>query len=113
NLINGYYRPTHGKVLIGDYDLHETPELASQIGYVPQDDLLHEELTVYENLAYSARLRFPAKSRADVDALVRGVLDEIGLTAKRDKLVGGPTHKVLSGGERKRLNIGLELLSDP
>lgn len=112
NILNGCIRPSHGAVLVENFDLHRTPELVSNIGYVPQDDLLHEELTVYENLAYSAHLRFPARSSHEIDLLVNGVLDEIGLSAKRHHRVGSPTHKVLSGGERKRLNIGLELLSD-
>ena len=112
NILNGCVRPSRGAVLVENFDLHSTPELATTIGYVPQDDLLHEELTVYENLAYGARLRFPAKSSHEIDLLVNCVLDEISLSAKRHHRVGNPTHKVLSGGERKRLNIGLELLSD-
>ncbi len=113
SILNGQQSPTHGRVLVEGFDLHDDgASISRQIGYVPQDDLLLEDLTVFENLAYSARLRAPARSLPEISALVDGVLHEIGLEEQRDAKVGSPTHKVLSGGQRKRLNIGLELLGD-
>lgn len=113
SILNGQQSPTGGRVLVEGFDLHgDGATISRQIGYVPQDDLLLEDLTVFENLAYSARLRAPARSMPEIRALVDGVLHEIGLEEQHDTKVGSPTHKVLSGGQRKRLNIGLELLGD-
>lgn len=112
NLMNGFYKPQNGRILIDNYDLHEEYDrLKDFIGYVPQDDLLLENLTVYENLYFNARLRYPNGTR-DLDNFVNKVLRDIGLWEKRDVRVGSPLNKVLSGGERKRVNIGLELLSE-
>lgn len=112
NLMNGFYKPQEGQVLIDNYDLHDSYDrLKDFIGYVPQDDLLLENLTVYENLYYNAQLRYPNGTR-DINNFVHKVLRDIGLWEKRNVRVGSPLKKVLSGGERKRVNIGLELLSE-
>lgn len=112
NLINGFMSPAEGQVLIDGYDLHVNfARFRDRMGYVPQDDLLFENLTVFENLYFNARLRYPDGSN-DLKALVHSVLRDIGLYEKRNLRVGNPEHKVLSGGQRKRLNIGLELLGD-
>ncbi|MEZ5196905.1 MAG: ABC transporter permease [Bacteroidales bacterium] len=76
-----------------------------------QDDLLFENLTVFENCHFNAKLRFPGKER-NHRAIVDRVLHDIGMYEKRNVKVGDPLHKVLSGGERKRVNIGLELIAD-
>lgn len=78
----------------------------SQIGYVPQDDIVHRELTVAEVLNYAARLRLP--SDINVEEVVEKTLDEIEMGDRRDVLVSR-----LSGGQRKRVSIGVELLADP
>jgi ABC transport system ATP-binding/permease protein len=112
NLINGFMPPQEGQVVIDGYDLHGNfQRFRDRMGYVPQDDLLFENLTVFENLYFNARLRYPDGTN-DLKALVNSVLRDIGLYEKRDLRVGSPEHKVLSGGQRKRLNIGLELLGD-
>ncbi len=112
NILNGYYKPQEGHVLADGHDIHDNVDLlSSYMGYVPQDDLLFENLTVQENLYYNAKLRFPGKER-NIKAIVDGVLHDIGLYEKRNVKVGDPLHKTLSGGERKRVNIGLELLAD-
>jgi ABC-type multidrug transport system ATPase subunit/ABC-type multidrug transport system permease subunit len=112
NLINGFMSPESGQVLIDDYDLHVNfQRFRDRMGYVPQDDLLFENLTVFENLYFNARLRYPDGTN-DLTALVHSVLRDIGLYEKRNLRVGNPENKVLSGGQRKRLNIGLELLGD-
>jgi len=82
------------------------------MGFVPQDDLLFDNLTVYENLYFNAKLRYPSKPKKVLEALVNKVLKDIGLLDKKGSRVGNPLDKTLSGGQRKRLNIGLELLSD-
>ncbi len=83
------------------------------IGYVPQDDILNEELTVWENLAFNARLIFSDKSIAEQDELVEKALTDFDLVEARDLKVGTPLNKILSGGQRKRLNIALELMREP
>lgn len=111
--ISGQITPQAGRVLVDQHDLHKEYEvLKDYFGYVPQDDLLLPNLTVWENLYYHARLRFPEKTDEELGARIDLVLDKIRLKEKRFTRVGQPTQKTLSGGERKRLNIGLELLSD-
>ncbi|MBN1696816.1 MAG: ATP-binding cassette domain-containing protein [Spirochaetales bacterium] len=113
-LLLGYYRPSGGRVLVNGEDFFANfDRVRHYIGYVPQDDLLLENLSVYENLKYAAKIRMPEKSGREIDYLVQTVLKDIGLLDKRNLKVGSPVQKVLSGGQRKRLNIGLELLSDP
>lgn len=112
NIINGYNKPTHGTVELNAYNLHKLyPSLRDHLGYVPQDDLLFENLTVFENLFYNGKLRYPRKTDKEITDLVNAVLIDIDLADKRDIPAGSPTQRTLSGGQRKRLNIGLELLS--
>jgi ABC-type multidrug transport system ATPase subunit/ABC-type multidrug transport system permease subunit/putative methionine-R-sulfoxide reductase with GAF domain len=113
NVINGYQKPSYGDVVLDSFDLHRNYSfLKNFMGFVPQDDLLFDNLTVYENLFYNARLRYPSKQESVLKALVSKVLKDIGLSDKKDSKVGNPLDKTLSGGQRKRLNIGLELLAD-
>jgi ABC-type multidrug transport system ATPase subunit/uncharacterized tellurite resistance protein B-like protein len=113
NIINGYNKPNDGNIEINAYDLHhEYSALKDYLGYVPQDDLLFENLTVFENLYYNAKLRHPDMSEEEITMLVEQALVDIDLVEKRDIKAGSPTQRTLSGGQRKRVNIGLELLSD-
>lgn len=107
--------PAHeGAVLLNGEDLHEQLQRCRAIlGYVPQDDLVMDTLTVEENLLYSGRIRLPHLSESTLRTRVTRVLRDIGLYDKRHLRVGNIVSKVLSGGQRKRLNIGLELLADP
>ncbi len=112
SILIGSLKPEKGEVLIDGINLHDNYSyFKDKISIVPQDDLLFDNLTVYENLYYNALLRNDKKN-IDIKYLVNNVLHLIGLYDKRNCLVGNPENKVLSGGERKRLNIGLELLSD-
>lgn len=113
NIINGYTKPNEGAIELNSYNLHrEYSALKDYLGYVPQDDLLFENLTVFENLYYNAKLRHPEKTEAEINALVEQTIVDIDLAEKRNIKAGSPTQRTLSGGQRKRLNIGLELLSD-
>ena len=113
-LLLGYLTPFSGSVTINGNDFHENfNAIRHYIGYVPQDDLLMENLTVYENMLYTAKIRMPSKSKGEIDYLIDSVLKDIGLQDKKHLKAGSPVEKVLSGGQRKRLNIGLELLEDP
>lgn len=108
--LNGYAPATRGRVLINSVDFYRHREmLRSAIGYVPQDDIVHGELSVQSALRYAARLRLPSDTREDeIASLVAKTLCELDLEARRDNLI-----RTLSGGERKRLNIGVELLTRP
>lgn len=114
HVLNGSDRPSQGQVFINGIDIHREPEkVEGVIGFVPQDDLLIEDLTVYQNLYYAAKLCFADKKEEEIDTLVTKVLEDLGLAETRDLKVGSPLRKTISGGQRKRLNIGLELLREP
>lgn len=112
SLLNGTLRPQSGTVTVNGHTLDE-PEVKALIGYVPQDDLLIEELTVYQNLYYTAKLCFEGMPDEEVNAKVMSVLKELGLDQAKDLKVGSPIRKTISGGQRKRLNIALELIREP
>lgn len=101
---------TGGRVLVGPHDLHADPgALSRRIGYVPQDDLVQPQLTVRQSLTYAARLRFPPDvSEREMDERVEEVMVELGLTHRAETVV-----EALSGGQRKRVSIALELLTRP
>lgn len=115
NVLNGYYRPTHGRVLINGVDLHNDKEgvLDGLIGFVPQDDLLIKELTVYQNLYYNAKLCFDNLTEEEIIEKVDRVLQSLGLFERKNNIVGDELRKEISGGQRKRLNIALELIREP
>lgn len=114
NVLCGNETPSGGEVLINGVDLHKNPDLVEGvIGYIPQDDLLIEELTVFQNLYYNAKLCFRDKSEAEITALVENALRNLGLFERKDLKVGSPLNKMISGGQRKRLNIALELIREP
>ncbi|MBL0047408.1 MAG: ATP-binding cassette domain-containing protein [Bacteroidetes bacterium] len=114
NILNGNNFPSKGKVLVNGFNLHtEKKELEGIIGYVPQDDLLIDELSVYQNLFYNSKLCFAGWSDAEIDALVCDKLSDLGLLETKDLQVGNSLDKTISGGQRKRLNIALELIREP
>lgn len=113
-ILNGSLKLRSGKVLINGYDLQtDRDDLEGILGYVPQDDLLIAELTVYQNLYYNAKLCFGNLSGQQITELVNKVLNELDLFHIKDLLVGSPLNKFISGGQRKRLNIALELIREP
>ena len=114
NVLNGSDKPSSGRVLVNGIDIYQHPEkVEGVIGFIPQDDLLMEDLTVYENLYYSARLCFKHYSHNEIVKTVERVLANLGLSEIKNLKVGTPLQKTISGGQRKRLNIGLELLREP
>ncbi len=114
NILNGNFPPTNGHIYINGVDLNENrEELNGLIGYVSQDDLLIEELTVYENLYYNAKLCFGSASDFTIRRKVYIKLKELGLYDIKDMKVGSVLNRKISGGQRKRLNIALELVREP
>ncbi|MCP4312801.1 MAG: ATP-binding cassette domain-containing protein [Bacteroidetes bacterium] len=116
NVLNGNLKPKRGEILINGYNIHDEKEkerLNGVIGFIPQDDLLIEDLTVYQNLYYNARLCLNRYDEDKIRELVDLVLKDLDLYEIRDLKVGKPLNKVISGGQRKRVNIGLELIREP
>jgi ABC-type multidrug transport system ATPase subunit/23S rRNA U2552 (ribose-2'-O)-methylase RlmE/FtsJ len=114
NVLNGTNKPSDGQVRINGVDIHsEDPSIDGIIGFVSQDDLLIEELSVYQNLYYNAKLCFGNYTESQLVETVKRVLINLGLYEIRDIQVGSPLNKKISGGQRKRLNIALELIREP
>lgn len=114
NILSGIYTPTSGSVKINGIDLHKQKDkLEGILGYIPQDDLLIEELTVFQNLYYSAKLCFRDKNNQEITELVDKTLVNLGLEKIKHLKVGNVFNKLISGGQRKRLNIALELIREP
>ena len=114
-VLNGYLRPTSGEVRVNGESLYAIYDaLRGSIGYVPQDDLLHPELTVKEAISYSAKFRLPSDySDEEIERRVQQTMKDLGLDHLANTIIGSPIKKVLSGGQRKRVNIALELVTDP
>ena len=114
NVLNGTEPPSSGRVYINGIDIHtQKSHIEGVIGYVPQDDLLIEELSVFQNLYYAAKLTFGNCTQQQLHELVSTVLSNLGLQEIGGLKVGSAMDKTISGGQRKRLNIGLELLREP
>ena len=112
SILNGTLTPQEGRITINGHDISE-PQARNLIGFVPQDDLLIEELTVYQNLYYTAKLCFEGMSEEEIDKRVIKTLKDLELDGAKDLKVGSPIRKYISGGQRKRLNIALELIREP
>jgi len=109
NTLNGVAPATNGKVYLFGQELTSNYDyLKTQIGYVPQDDTIHKELTVQQSLYYTAKLRLDNLSDAEIDQKVDTILAELGVLHVKNNLISN-----ISGGQRKRVCIALELLSEP
>ena len=110
NALSGLRPAMEGKVLYNGVDYYRTlSAFSGQIGYVPQDDIVHRDLTVERALYYAAKMRLPGDfTEGQIWQRIDEVLEDVELTARRDLLI-----KKLSGGQRKRVSIALELLSNP
>src|SRR5205085_11082267 len=107
-------KPSSGNIFINGESLFDKKDLyESMIGNIPQDDLLIEELTVYENLYYNTKLCFGNSDDIEIRRRVDNVIDSLGLNEIKNLRVGSILNKTISGGQRKRLNIGLELVREP
>ncbi len=111
----GYTPPTKGHVYMDGMSLYRHYDVfRSAIGYVPQEDVMHRSLTVREVLYYQAKLNFPAEVRdAEIEERIDTVLKQLDLLDVKHSIVGDEVRRGLSGGQRKRLNVAMELLSEP
>jgi ABC transport system ATP-binding/permease protein len=108
--IAGYRPATHGKVFVNGIDAYQNFDaIRNDIGYVPQKDIIHMELTVYQALNFAAQLRMPKDtSQAERHKRIMEVLSDLDLKHRKDVQISG-----LSGGQQKRVSIGVELLTRP
>jgi ABC-type multidrug transport system ATPase subunit len=114
NVLAGLENPSAGTVRLNGLNVHENMNrVKGMMGYIAQDDLLIEELTVFENLYFNAQLCFKGRSKEEITLLVEKLLSDLGLFHIKDLAVGNPLNKKISGGQRKRLNIALELIREP
>jgi ABC-type multidrug transport system ATPase subunit len=110
-VLAGQLQPTSGAVILNGRSLYPNLDtLKRYISYMPQEDAFDEHLTIGENLLFAASVRSPHLSRRDRTRRLDAKLIELGLAERRDAVVGSPERKILSGGERKRLNIGLDMI---
>ena len=110
-VLAGQLQPTTGEVILNGQSLYKNLDtLKHYISYMPQQDSFDEHLTIGENLQFAAAIRAPHLSRRDRSRRLDAKLVELGLVERRDAVVGSADRKTLSGGERKRLNIGLDMI---
>ncbi|MFM9004968.1 MAG: ATP-binding cassette domain-containing protein, partial [Flavobacteriales bacterium] len=114
NVLNGNYEPTFGSITINGIDIYkERARIQGVLGYVAQDDILIEELSVFQNLYYNARLCFKDMPEEELVKRVGDTRQSIGIYECKDLRVGSVLDKTIRGGQRKRLNIALELIREP
>src|ERR1700737_4650036 len=110
-VLAGQLQPTSGQVFLNGQSLYPNLDtLRRYISHIPQEDAFDEHLTIGENLQFAAAMRSPHLSRRDRMRRLEAKLLELGLGERRDAVVGSAVKKTLSGGERKRLNIGLDMI---
>jgi ABC-type multidrug transport system ATPase subunit/pSer/pThr/pTyr-binding forkhead associated (FHA) protein len=113
-MMAGVVKPSHGDIYINDLSLFSNyNSFKGQIGYVPQDDIIHRELKVEESFQFTARLRLEHTSQTDISQQVDAVIKTLDLTDSKDTLIGSVEKKGISGGQRKRVNMGQELITEP
>ena len=109
--LSGEFKPVQGEVLLNNHSLYANYEALRQYtAYIPQYEAFDEQLTIEENISFAAALRAPHLSRQERLRRIDSKLAELGLNERRKNVVGATHQKVLSGGERKRLNIGLDMI---
>lgn len=114
NLLIGLYKPSAGEVTLNGVDVYRNnSRVKGFLGYVPQDDALYENLTAFQNLFFIAHFSLNNLSNQEKTIRVNQLLKDLGLWNIRNLKVGSPIDKVISGGQRKRLNIALELIREP
>lgn len=114
NVLNGNLKPSKGTVTINGVDVHtQADSIRGVVGHISQDDLLIEELSVYQNLYFNAKLCFGDQTKEEIEKRVLDMLHNLGLFESKDLRVGSALDKTISGGQRKRLNIALELIREP
>ena len=113
-VLAGILKPSKGSVRINGVDIHKDHEnIEGVVGYVPQDDILIEELTVYQNLYFNAQLSISHMEEQEIKERITRSLSVLGLEHAKNLKVGNVLDQTISGGQRKRLNIAMELIREP
>jgi ABC-type multidrug transport system ATPase subunit len=108
-----YYGEVLGEIYINGQQT-DIREIADSVGFVPQDDIVYAELTVRENLIYTGKFLLPRGTNLqEIEELADDTLSSLGLSRVANSLVGDVKRRGVSGGEKKRVNIGLELMKRP
>ena len=114
SLITGKVQKTHGKIFVNSHEVSGLKAWEKEIGYVPQEDIMHRDLTVRQNIEFSAKLRLPSQwTAAEIHNHVDWIIDTLELTHVQHSIIGDELHRGVSGGQRKRVNIGIELAAMP
>jgi ABC-type multidrug transport system ATPase subunit len=114
NLITGKARRSGGAVRINGSEVAGLTQIAKLVGFVPQEDVMLRELTVRDNISFSAKYRLPAAlPRQAVEAKINHCINELGISHVQHSVIGDERTRGISGGQRKRVNIGIELVADP
>lgn len=115
SLLNGHGKPTSGDISINEVNiLDHNDEVRDLIGYVPQDDLIHPQLTVRQMLYFKARLRLPSDlDTTEIDDRISEVIQDLNIADCANTRIGSADKKYISGGQRKRANLASELIADP
>lgn len=108
------YGNRSGTITVNDVHGGDLSSFADRVGFVPQDDVLHGDLTVRENLKYAARYRLPAETtKAERKRIVNNVMKLLEIDHIANSIVGTAEKRGISGGQRKRVSIGVELVAQP
>lgn len=114
-MLNGYLPPSIGKVEINGLSLYQNlSAFQGQLGYVPQDDIIHREIKVGESLSFTSELRLGDQlTSSEREQQIEQILKTLNLLEARETLIGSPEKKGISGGQRKRVNMAQELITEP
>jgi len=114
NLITGKVKRSSGRVLVNGSEVDGLAQIAKLVGFVPQEDIMLRELTVRDNISFSAKYRLPANlTGPEVEHKINECIAELGISHVQHSIIGDERTRGISGGQRKRVNIGLELVADP
>ena len=113
SILSGKIKQTSGTINVSNTEVDIT-KITNIIGFVPQEDVMYRELTVRENIIHSARMRLPSTwTASEIEVLVDNVLEILNLSQVQHSIIGDEKVRGISGGQRKRVNIGMELVSTP
>jgi ABC-type multidrug transport system ATPase subunit len=114
NLVTGKVKPTSGQVFVNGEELSGLSKYQKLVGFVPQDDVMIRELTVRDNISFSANYRLPASlTTVEVTNRVNDTISELGIPHVQHTVIGDEHTRGISGGQRKRVNIAIELVAAP
>lgn len=112
NLLCGKLKAVNGEILFNGQNINKIADFNNHIGYISQDDILIEELSVYQNLYFNCKLVFADKSDIEIDKIINKILSDFELLEIKNNKIGNILNKKISGGQRKRVNLAMEFLRE-